>query len=128
VRSIFALLLVAACDPAMPLPDAGPAPGTTLPTAAYYMQGTTVNCGAPSPQDCVFELGFCRDGAWAMRVGDVIESGTYALDQGQAVMESYQDVPFTFDFTTQRIVTNNPNGEPWQATTAVQDADVVCME
>jgi hypothetical protein len=123
VKALFALALVACTrNTSTPPPDAEV---QLLSNDVYFDQGTPP-CGAPSPQDCTFELGFCTDASYRFLMGDVITAGTYQLENGNAVDET---TGFTFDFTMQRIVVSDGIHEdtaPWQATTAVQDADVAC--
>jgi hypothetical protein len=118
VRVIFALVLVAACG-AEP-PPTGPA----LPSDAYYTQ----EC---FPEGCREQLGFCSDGTWSMLIDEMeLVHGGYVVEAGRAVDDNRcDDVPgFTFDFATRRIVAGVSGDMPWQATTAVQDADVACAE
>ena len=121
MRPIFALVLLAACTTSQPSAPA------TLQRDAYYVQGTAP-CGAPEPQDCVFELGFCTDGSYGFLMGDVMNPGTYQLENGLAVDETSG---FEFDFTTQIMVGNDGihvDNAPWVVATVDQASSVACAD
>jgi hypothetical protein len=148
VKTVLFTLALVACTRTTTAtqPDAA-APPEVLPADAYYVQDNTP-CGAPEPQDCVFELGFCTDASYRLLMGDVITVGTYQLEAGLAVDETRASSSISPRSSSSRATGSTwiaargrrppkPSMRPSAArtglpreneTTVVQDPDVACLQ
>jgi hypothetical protein len=124
VRAIFCIALVA-CTTAPPTTTTQLPPGSPLDVDMYFTfaSGPTP-CNMPVIDACIFELGFCSDGTYSFKSGDIITAGTYVFDEFILVDEQSG---FQFDLQTDDSDDKNNNTlGPWTSTSNAPD--VACTE
>jgi hypothetical protein len=131
VRAIFCAVLLAACDVQEPS-SSPPADGDSVePLVPLFVDTYFIlampACDAPNRADCVMELGFCADGSYAHKLGDVITTGTYGVDDQSIAVDTAAAFQFDFENDASDDAGGNMLG-PWNPTTADTDADVRCAE
>ena len=129
VRAIFCAVVLAACG-TQPLASSPPPDGDSvvplvpLSVDTYFILAMPA-CDAPNPEGCVMELGFCADGNYAHKLGDVITIGSYGVDQQSIAVDTSAAFQFDFDDDYSDDAGGNMFG-PWNPTTADTDVDVRC--
>jgi len=112
-------VLVAACAPPDPAPP-------TLATDTYLTRlpdgfATLDACTAavPDPQQCVAEMVLCASGYYEIQVGDVVDHGTYYLDQAVAIGERDGIEDFRLELATGVMTSGSglAGQHPWTAPT-----------
>ncbi len=128
MRAIFCAVMLAACDvqqpTSAPADDDSVAPLVPLSVDTYFILAMPA-CGAPNPEACVMELGFCADGTYAHKLGDVITTGVYGVDEQSIAVDTSAAFQFDFQDDSSDDAGGNMLG-PWHTTTADTDADVRC--
>jgi hypothetical protein len=124
VRAIVCAIVLAACASQPTADDDSVVPLVPLVVDTYFILAMPA-CDAPNPEACVMELGFCADGSYAHKLGDVITTGAYGVDEQSIAVDT--SAAFQFDF--QNDSSDDAGGNmlgPWNPTTADTDADVRC--
>jgi hypothetical protein len=123
--TLFIALAACAAQPTSPPADDDSAVAPVPLSVDTYFILAMPACGAPNPEACVMELGFCADGSYAHKLGDVITTGTYGVDELSIALDT--TAAFQFDFQGDFSVDAGGNVlGPWNPTTADTDADVRC--
>ncbi|HEY1549226.1 MAG TPA: hypothetical protein VGG28_15480 [Kofleriaceae bacterium] len=121
---VAVLVALAACGVQQSSPPADDDSLVPLSVDTYFILSTP-DCDAPSPEDCVMELGFCTDGSYARKHGEAIMTSSYGVDDQSIAVDT--SAAFQFDFQDDR--SDDANGNmlgPWNPTTVDTDADVRC--
>lgn len=124
MKALVFVALAACAGQPVPEDDVAQAPLVPLSADTYFILGVP-SCGAPTPEGCVMELGFCADGSYTHKRGDVITSGAYGVDEQSIAVD--EAAAFQFDF--QNDVSDDAVGTmlgPWNPATADTDVDVRC--
>jgi hypothetical protein len=130
VRAILCAVVLAACGTqpltsSSPPPDGdSPVPLVPLSVDTYFILAMPA-CGAPNPEGCVMELGFCADGSYAHKLGDAITIGAYGVDEQSIAVDTSAAFQFDFEDDYSDDAVGTMFG-PWNPTTADTDADVRC--
>jgi hypothetical protein len=126
VRAIYFIAL-AACTTATTTTNTQLPPGSPLDVDMYFAFATgPTPCNTPVIDACIFELGFCSDGTYSYKSGDIITPGTYVFDEYTLV-----DAATGFQFNLQTDYSddkNNNNLGPWMTTTVSIAPDVACTQ
>ena len=127
VKAVALVAVLAACSTA-PTSTAVPYPADMpLATDTYFTftDGKTP-CDEPVIDACIYELGFCADGTYQYKLGDVITAGTYGLDE---MILLDPNSGFQFDLPSDYSDDDNNNLiGPWNITTVENDPDVACVQ
>jgi hypothetical protein len=130
VRAICCAIVLAACA-AQPTSSPPPDGDTAVPLVPLFADTYFIlampACDAPNPAGCVMELGFCADGSYAHKLGDVITTGTYGVDDQLIAVDASAAFQFDFEDDSSDDANGNMFG-PWNRTTADTDADVRCAQ
>jgi hypothetical protein len=126
-RVVRAILLVAltACAAQPAADDDAPLPLVPLSADTYFILAMPA-CDAPNPEACVMELGFCADGGYTHKLGDVITTGVYGVDEQSIAVDTSAAFQFDFQDDSSDDAGGNMLG-PWNPTTAATDVDVRCQ-
>jgi hypothetical protein len=121
VRAIFCIALVACTTE----PNGTTTQSLDVDVYFTFASGPTP-CNMPVIDACIFELGFCADGTYSFKSGDIITSGTYVFDEFILVDERSG---FQFDLQTDDSDDKNNNDlGPWTSTTVSNAPDVACTQ
>lgn len=127
VRAGFVLVALAACTVNAKTSGSEAQPGEPLEIDTYFMYASgPTPCNMPVIDACIFEVGFCSDGTYALKFGDIITRGTYVTDE-LILVDSQSGFQFDLqsDFSDDK---NNNNLGPWTSTTGSTVPDVACMQ
>ena len=127
MRAIFFALALAACTTESTTTNTQLPPGSPLDVDMYFTFATgPTPCNTPVIDACIFELGFCSDGTYSFKSGDIITPGTYVFDEFILV-----DEQSGFQFNLQTGYSDDKNNNdlgPWTSTTGSMAPDVACTQ